>query len=90
MIEPKPEALRKLLGRRLQITIIDGRVFTGNFICTDQRCNIVLDHTVEFQPISNQSREVSLITISLEHLLIIKAHAQDIKSEDQEEVLEKG
>ncbi|EGG09502.1 uncharacterized protein MELLADRAFT_34386, partial [Melampsora larici-populina 98AG31] len=83
MLEPKPEGLRKLLGRRIQITIVDGRVFTGNFICTDQRCNIVLDHAIEYQPKTNQTREVALITISLEHLVTIKAQAQDIKTEEE-------
>lgn len=84
MNEPKRETLRQLLGRQLQIEIVDGRIFTGTFVCTDQRCNIVLDHVVELQPASRQLRDVGLIMISPEHLVKIKARDRDLRPQDQD------
>jgi small nuclear ribonucleoprotein (snRNP)-like protein len=48
-----PEArayLEKLCGARLRVTIVDGRVFTGELHCVDPQGNIVLESSMETRP----------------------------------------
>ena len=40
--------LKELLNKRLRISIKDGRVIDGHFMCTDNSCNIVLSNCEEF------------------------------------------
>lgn len=40
--------LQSLLNKRLRISIKDGRVIDGHFMCTDNSCNIVLSNCEEF------------------------------------------
>ncbi|KAG0147132.1 hypothetical protein CROQUDRAFT_670683 [Cronartium quercuum f. sp. fusiforme G11] len=79
MLQPKSEILRQMLGRPLQITIVDGRIFTGTFVCIDQGCHIVLERALEVHPEGHPARDVGLIMISPDHLVHIKARAQDLK-----------
>ena len=40
--------LKELLNKRLRISLRDGRVIDGHFMCTDNACNIVLSNCEEF------------------------------------------
>lgn len=44
----------------LQITVADGRVLVGNFICLDKQGNIILDQTVERYAVDGNTEEVLL------------------------------
>lgn len=48
--------LTSLLNRNLRITTSDGRMFWGQFKCTDPDRNIVLSHTYEYRQPSAQQR----------------------------------
>jgi small nuclear ribonucleoprotein (snRNP)-like protein len=45
--------LASLLNKNLQITVTDGRVFVGEFKCTDPDMNIVLSNTYEHRASSS-------------------------------------
>lgn len=46
--------LESLLNQRVKIKILDGRIFTGNFLCTDQGSNLIISDTVEYVGIEEQ------------------------------------
>ncbi|CAJ0839027.1 8077_t:CDS:2 [Entrophospora sp. SA101] len=46
---PKIQQLRSYLNLRAQITISDGRIFNGTFMCIDKYKNIILSQTEEFR-----------------------------------------
>ena len=48
--------LESLLGKTLQVTVPDGRMFSGSFRCTDNESNIVLSNTFEYR-MPSQSAE---------------------------------
>ena len=41
--------LDSLLGKTLHITILDGRLFTGVFKCTDNESNVILSNSFEYR-----------------------------------------
>ncbi|KAI1766687.1 Sm-like ribonucleoprotein [Hypoxylon sp. FL1150] len=56
-IAAKAEAegfLKSLLNRNLRVFTTDGRLFVGNFKCTDTHSNIVLSLTYEYRQPSQQ------------------------------------
>ena len=44
---PNIEKLRELLGRRLQVEVVDGRKFIGTACCFDNQRNIVMNMCIE-------------------------------------------
>ncbi|CAH1766696.1 6669_t:CDS:2 [Entrophospora sp. SA101] len=46
---PKIQQLRSYLNLRARITISDGRIFNGTFMCIDKYKNIILSQTEEFR-----------------------------------------
>jgi N-alpha-acetyltransferase 38, NatC auxiliary subunit len=48
MVGQSTQFLTDLLGKTLNVTIIDGRLFSGTFKCTDNEGNIVLACTMEY------------------------------------------
>ncbi|KAI6088127.1 Sm-like ribonucleoprotein [Hypoxylon rubiginosum] len=48
------EFLKSLLNRNLRVYTTDGRLFVGNFKCTDTHSNIVLSLTYEYRQPSQQ------------------------------------
>ncbi|KAJ4485354.1 hypothetical protein J3R30DRAFT_1346585 [Lentinula aciculospora] len=47
--------LRQLLSSTLRITVVDGRIFLGSFIGTDQPMNILLTDTEEYRIESSEA-----------------------------------
>lgn len=45
---------------RVQVTVADGRVLVGSFICLDQQGNIILDQTVERYQVNGMEKESML------------------------------
>ena len=41
--------LGSLLGKTLQVTVPDGRLFSGTFRCTDNDSNIILSNSFEYR-----------------------------------------
>ncbi len=52
--------LGSLLGKTLHITILDGRLFTGIFKCTDNESNIVLGNAFEYRMPSKSAEEKAM------------------------------
>ncbi|ATY58707.1 LSM domain protein [Cordyceps militaris CM01] len=50
------EFLSSLLNQNLAVTATDGRLFWGQFKCTDAESNIVLAQTYEYRPPSEEMR----------------------------------
>ncbi|KAJ9660781.1 hypothetical protein H2198_002320 [Neophaeococcomyces mojaviensis] len=49
--------LESLLGKTLHITILDGRLFTGIFKCTDNESNVILANSFEYRMPSKAAEE---------------------------------
>ncbi|KAL1936230.1 hypothetical protein VTP01DRAFT_364 [Rhizomucor pusillus] len=71
----KIRQLRSYLNFKARITISDGRVFIGTFVCTDKEKNIILAHTEEFR--GDEKRLVGLVMIPGKHL--VKAETEDLE-----------
>ncbi|KAJ6787944.1 hypothetical protein PWT90_03761 [Aphanocladium album] len=50
------EYLSSLLNQNLRVVTTDGRLFWGQFKCTDAENNIVLAHTYEYRPPTEEQR----------------------------------
>ncbi|KAJ3159739.1 N-alpha-acetyltransferase 38, NatC auxiliary subunit [Geranomyces michiganensis] len=59
--------LASLLNERMRITISDGRVFVGYFMCIDRSRNTILAAADEFK--NDERRFVGLIMIPGNHLV---------------------
>ncbi|KAG7671822.1 hypothetical protein Ndes2526B_g07268 [Nannochloris sp. 'desiccata'] len=57
---PLTEAAAKLLYKRMRITVADGRILIGDFICLDKQGNIILDQTVEQYEVNGKVEEKML------------------------------
>lgn len=49
--------LESLLGKTLQVTSLDGRLFTGTFRCTDNETNIILSNSFEYRMPSKSAEQ---------------------------------
>ncbi|KAI7852305.1 hypothetical protein BDC45DRAFT_192857 [Circinella umbellata] len=70
--------LRSYLNFKTRITITDGRVFIGTFVCTDKQKNIILAQTKEFR--GDEHRMVGLVMIPGKHL--VKVETEDLDDDD--------
>ena len=64
--------LESLLSKRLRITIKDGRIIDGNFMCTDDACNVVISNCEEFltqSVVGTSVQQVLRFTVKRIHLL---------------------
>lgn len=52
--------LESLLGKTLHITILDGRLFTGTFKCTDNESNVILGNAFEYRMPSKTAAEKAI------------------------------
>ena len=52
--------LESLLGKTLHVTVLDGRLFTGIFKCTDNESNIILANSFEYRMPSKSAEEKAL------------------------------
>jgi len=66
-VDPPPRAtpaiakLASTLGRTYRVTVQDGRVFVGIFVCIDHDGNLVLDRTSEFEPRGTKAGERAVL-----------------------------
>lgn len=42
------EQIKQLLGKLLRVSVTDGRVLEGEFLCLDRELNIILGNACEF------------------------------------------
>lgn len=56
--------LESLLGKTLHITILDGRLFTGIFKCTDNESNVILANAFEYRMPSKAAEEKALAEVA--------------------------
>ena len=67
--------LRGMLGEILEIKISDGRIIRGEFMCTDNAKNIILNVSKEFKPNDIQflnPKMIGMVMIPGEHIVHIK------------------
>jgi N-alpha-acetyltransferase 38, NatC auxiliary subunit len=70
-------ALKNILQQVLRITVLDGRIFLGTFVGTDQMLNVLLANAEEFRIGPNENpngRYVGQVMIPWK--LVVKAEAQ--------------
>ena len=46
----REEKIRSWLGRKMRVTVCDGRVYEGRLNCFDNQCNIILSEAVWLKP----------------------------------------
>ncbi|XP_063720289.1 N-alpha-acetyltransferase 38-A, NatC auxiliary subunit-like [Symsagittifera roscoffensis] len=65
-----PEFIRSCLNKQFAVTITDGRVVVGDFVCTDRDANIILGGTQEYVPgkPESESRQVGLVIVPGKHI----------------------
>lgn len=68
--------LKGLLDKTLHISVIDGRLFSGSFRCTDNESNIVLSNAFEYRngPKSKQSEANATKTSRFLGLIVVPKH----------------
>jgi len=77
---PAVAKARDLLGKELRITITDGRIFIGNFACTDKDLNVVLTGTYEFpvgyrnDHLVENGRFVGMLMFPWRHVVRVEVH----------------
>ena len=84
-----------MLGCRLRVTISDGRLLVGDFMCTDNSRNIILSRTKEYFEnrrwlwkyevhsfnLSLEIRHLGMVVIPGNHVLKIELEKQESMSE---------
>ncbi|PVF95760.1 hypothetical protein CPB86DRAFT_776078 [Serendipita vermifera] len=85
--------LQSLLGNELRLTTHDGRIFIGNFACTDKELNVVLTNVYEF-PIDFQKdhlvesgRFVGMLMFPWKHIRMLERHLGQLSFNDSSEIL---
>ncbi|KAJ3181744.1 N-alpha-acetyltransferase 38, NatC auxiliary subunit [Geranomyces variabilis] len=76
----RAEKLTSLLNARMRITISDGRVFVGYFMCIDRGRNTILAAADEFK--NEERRFVGLIMIPGNHL--VKAEIEAVADGEED------
>ena len=87
-ITPAIQRLKDLLRETLRVSILDGRIFLGTFVGTDQPLNILLINTEEFRlgPEENKGgRYIGQIMIPWR--LVVKVEAQGRRGSDGKDVV---
>ncbi|KAG8824710.1 hypothetical protein FRC19_001233 [Serendipita sp. 401] len=86
---PTISRLRALLGKELRIVIRDGRVFLGQFACTDKELNLVLTQVYEL-PVDFQNdhlvengRFVGMLMFPWAHIVSVELHAAPNSDSDE-------
>ncbi|KIW98947.1 uncharacterized protein Z519_00610 [Cladophialophora bantiana CBS 173.52] len=52
--------LESLLGKTLNVTVLDGRIFSGIFRCTDNDSNIILSNSFEYRMPSRTAAKAAI------------------------------
>jgi len=70
------ETVRRMIGQILKVSITDGRVFVGRFICFDKQSNIILSECREYrrvqlvasEPAKEEKRNAGLVLLGGQYL----------------------
>eukprot|EP01117_Protostelium_nocturnum_P006852 TRINITY_DN2455_c0_g1_i5.p1 TRINITY_DN2455_c0_g1~~TRINITY_DN2455_c0_g1_i5.p1 ORF type:complete len:126 (+),score=38.20 TRINITY_DN2455_c0_g1_i5:175-552(+) len=80
----KIDRLKSFLSKNIRITISDGRIFTGSFLCVDSHRNFVIGSAEETQIriLSDETkkenkRTVGVVTIPGKHILKIESQSSN-------------
>ncbi|KAK4701551.1 hypothetical protein P7C70_g4678, partial [Phenoliferia sp. Uapishka_3] len=83
---PAVGALSKTLDSLYRISIPDGRIFTGQFVCIDPQGNIVLDRTVELAPEPGSvPRDIGIVMVPKRYWVTVE---RDVRGDGVNAVLE--
>ncbi|KAH0835963.1 LSM domain-containing protein 1 [Fonsecaea pedrosoi] len=52
--------LESLLGKTFNVTVLDGRLFSGTFQCTDSDSNIILSNSFEYRMPSRAAEKAAI------------------------------
>lgn len=70
---PSVSALTLTLDSLYRVSVTDGRILTGTFICIDPQGNLVLDRAVELAPGEGEKpRETGLVLVPRRHWVTIE------------------
>ncbi|CEG70932.1 hypothetical protein G6F70_000682 [Rhizopus microsporus] len=72
---PRIQQLASYLNFQARITITDGRIFIGTFMCVDKQKNVILANTKEYR--GAEERLVGLVMIPGKHL--VKMETEDLE-----------
>ena len=73
--------IHDLLGKKLKIEIVDGRIFVGIFLSLDREGNIVLGETVETLPFEMAtSKSIGCALINSIHMKKVYTLKENLKS----------
>ncbi|EQC52970.1 Sm domain-containing protein [Schizosaccharomyces japonicus yFS275] len=70
--EPR-QLLESWLNKSVRIEVSDGRVFFGDFMCTDHEGSAILANTTEWN--QGRNRNVSMVVIPGKHIKKFSVHA---------------
>lgn len=80
---PSFQALAKYLRKHLKVTLSDGRVIVGFFLCTDSDMNLILGDSSEFEVSSTSEdgklekrRHVGSVMVPGSHIVKVEAMPQ--------------
>lgn len=60
----REEKVRGWLGRKLRVTIVDGRVYEGRMNCFDNQCNLIISEAVWLKPSSTAPEGFTRVRLS--------------------------
>jgi small nuclear ribonucleoprotein B and B' len=79
-----PGKMLDYINRQLHVTLMDGRLMSGQFLAYDKHMNVVLQDVVESRPLSNKGippRKLGLVLVRGEHVASVRVE----KSKAEEE-----
>mmetsp|Transcript_1091 Transcript_1091/g.2393 ORF Transcript_1091/g.2393 Transcript_1091/m.2393 type:complete len:125 (+) Transcript_1091:72-446(+) len=78
--QPKLHQLKKCVNRRARITLSDGRVVAGTFICFDYQGNVLMNNAEEEKRSAEskvETRHLGMIMVKPQHLVKLEAEARE-------------
>lgn len=76
--------LQSWLYRQLRIQLTDGRILTGNFLCTDADANVILGMCMEDTEKGGEVRMLGLVMVPGRH--IVKMEMEEIQADRSQTV----
>ena len=74
------EFVQSLLGKRIKVTLNDGRWLIGNFYCTDKDLNLCISNCEEFVSEEKPARQIGIAMVtkeSLEKIYVFEGEKSD-------------
>lgn len=79
------EFVQSLLGKRIKVTLNDGRWLIGNFYCTDKDLNLCISNCEEYVSDEKPARHIGIAMVTKSSLEKIYVMAQGDTVEDEDE-----